>query len=179
MAWQIDLAHSHITFTARHMMISKVRGAFESFSGVINFDPDKPEQTTVDVTIDAASINTRTADRDNHLRSADFLDVANYPQLHFVGKRVEKLDDTSGRLIGDLTIRDITREVTLAVNYLGVVKSPWGASSAGFNASTSINRKDWNLTWNVALEAGGWLVGDTINIEIEMELVKQPEAALA
>lgn len=179
MAWQIDPAHSHIAFTVRHMMISKVRGGFESFDGTIAFNANEPELTTVDVTINAASISTRNEDRDNHLRSADFLDAESHPHIRFVSKRVEKIDDRNGRLIGDLTIRDQTREVVLDVTYIGLAKSPWGTTSAGFNASTKINRKEWDLTWNVALETGGWLVGDTINVEIELELVRQQQTVPA
>lgn len=176
MSWKIDPAHSEIYFTARHMMISNVRGRFEKFEGVVDFDENLPENTTVEVKIDAASINTREPQRDAHLRSPDFLDVENYPYLTFKSKRVEKINDNRARLIGDLTIRDITREVVLDVQYSGMSKSPWGALSAGFTASAKINRKDWNLTWNVALETGGWLVSDEIKIDLELELVKQPEA---
>ena len=176
MTWQVDKSHTHINFTARHMMISKVRGEFARYEIAVNFDEQNPTHTTVDVTIDADSIFTRDEQRDTHLRSADFLNAAEYPTLTFKGKRVEQRDDNHGRLIGDLTIRGITREVALDVEYAGLVKNPWGKSSAGFSAKTTINRKDWDLTWNVALEAGGWLVSDTINIEIELELVKVEEA---
>lgn len=176
MTWQIDPAHSHIAFAARHMMISKVRGRFENFSGNINFDENNPTASTVKVEIDAASINTRVEDRDNHLRSADFLDVENHPTLTFVSKRVEVAGDNSGKLIGDLTIRDVANEVVLDVTYAGQAKSPWGMTSAGFSASTKINRKDWGLEWNTPLETGGVLVGDIITIDIELEMVKQPEA---
>lgn len=176
MSWQIDFAHSHIYFTARHMMISKVRGNFESFSGDIAFDPDNPAATTVNVAIDAATITTGMPDRDNHLRSADFLDVENYPTITFVGTDVTQSDAHSGQLTGDLTIGDVTREVTLDVSYSGVVANPFtGAKAAGFTATTKINREDFGLTWNVALESGGWLVGKQINIEIELELIKVTE----
>lgn len=179
MSWQIDPAHSHIYFTVRHMMVAKVRGSFESFSGVINFDEQQPANSTVDIKIDAASINTREPQRDNHLRSADFLDVENYPVLTFKSTRLEQVTETQGRLIGDLTIRDITREVVLDVEYAGQARSPWGSVSAGFSATTTINRKDWGLNWNQALETGGFLVGDKISIEIELELIKAPEAVPA
>jgi polyisoprenoid-binding protein YceI len=175
MTWQIDSAHSHVAFSARHMMISKVRGRFEIFSGAINFDENNPEASTVNVEIDAASINTRVEDRDNHLRSADFLDAENHPTLTFVSKRVEVTGEDSGKLIGDLTIRGVSNEVVLDVEYAGQAKSPWGTTSAGFSASTKINRKDWGLEWNAPLETGGVLVGDTISIDIELELVKQEE----
>jgi polyisoprenoid-binding protein YceI len=158
------------------MMISKVRGRFESFTGEINFDENNPENTTVYVEIDAASINTREEQRDGHLKSPDFLNAEQYPKLVFKSKRVEKSSDNTGKLIGDLTIRDVTREVVLDVEYAGMAKSPWGTVSAGFSATTTINREDWGLTWNQALETGGVLVGKEIKIEIELELVKQPEA---
>lgn len=176
MAWQIDPAHSSVHFSVRHMMITNVRGEFEKFDGVIEFDENRPEAALIDVRIDASSINTREPRRDGHLRSADFLDAENYPYLTFKSKRVEKSGDNTGRMVGDLTIRGTTREVALDVEYLGQAKSPWGTFSAGFNARTRINRKDWGLNWNQALETGGVLVGDTINIEIELELIHQEVA---
>lgn len=178
MTWQIDHAHSHILFTARHMMISKVRGRFETFSGEINFDEADPENTTVFVEIDASSISTREAQRDGHLKSPDFLDAANFPVLTFKSKRVEQKNEYKGKLVGDLTIRGKTREVVLDVNYAGTAQSPWGPTSAGFSAETTIDRRDWDLTWNQALETGGILVGNDIKIEIELELIKQPEAEM-
>jgi len=179
MSWSIDSAHSAVQFAVRHMMISTVRGQFDRFSGTVDFDEANPAATTVDVAIDASSINTRQGDRDNHLRSADFLNAAEYPTLTFKSQRVEVIDDNHARLIGDLTIRGLTRPATLDVTYLGQAKSPWGATSAGFTASTAINRKDWGLTWNQALETGGVLVGDEIKIDIDLELVKQAEAVPA
>ena len=177
MSWQIDLAHSHINFSVRHMMISTVRGTFDSFSGTVEFDPETPAATSVNVSIDAASINTREEKRDEHLRSGDFLDVANFPAITFVSNRVEPAGADSGKLIGDLTIHGVTREVVLDVDYHGQAKSPWGTTSAGFSASTKIKRDDFGLTWNVALETGGWLVGNDIKIEIEVEVVEQVAAA--
>jgi polyisoprenoid-binding protein YceI len=173
MNWQIDNAHSHVGFKVRHMMISTVRGEFEEFWGTIDFDEENPEETTVDVTIDAASINTREEDRDNHLRSEDFLYVERYPEITFKSKRVELIDENYATLIGDLTIRGETHEVELDVAYQGMAQSPWGTMSAGFSATTTLNRKDWGLVWNKALETGGFLVGDKLDVEIEVELVKQ------
>lgn len=175
MEWKIDPAHSHIQFSVRHMMISTVRGEFEKFDGEVNFDQDDPENSTLHIRIDANNINTRENDRDNHLRSPDFLNAEEYPYLIFESKRVEQTGENEGRVVGDLTIRDVTNEVVLDVTYHGLAKSPWGATSAGFSASTKINRKDWNLTWNQALETGGVLVGDNIKIDIEVELVRQEE----
>ncbi|WP_420644169.1 YceI family protein [Candidatus Leptofilum sp.] len=179
MSWQIDSSHSHVYFTARHMMISKVRGSFEQFSGSVNFDEANPTNTTVNIEVDLTSINTRDEQRDGHLKSPDFFDVANYPTMKFVSTRVEQTDNNNGRLYGQLTIRDVTKEIALDVEYAGIAKSPWGTESAGFSASGSLNRKDWGLTWNQALETGGVLVGDKINIEIELELVKQAQTEAA
>jgi polyisoprenoid-binding protein YceI len=182
MSWQIDFAHSHIQFSVRHMMISKVRGRFERFGGTVELDQQNPANSRVEIQIEAASIDTKSNDRDNHLRSPDFFNADQYPYLTFKSTRVEPIDETHGRLIGDLTIRDVTREVVLNVEYAGQVKSPWGTTNAGFSAETKINRKDWGLNWNVALETGGWLVSDEITINIELEVIEQvaqPEEAEA
>ena len=173
MSWQIDLSHSQVSFSVRHMMISTVRGTFDTFSGTVDFDPENPTAAQVEATIDVTSINTREAKRDEHLRSPDFFDVTNYPQMTFKSTRVETTAPTKGKLYGDLTIHGITHEVVLDVNYHGQAKSPWGTTSAGFSASTSIKRDDFDLKWNVALETGGWLVGNDIKIEIELEVVEQ------
>ena len=175
MAWQIDAAHSEIQFSAKHLMISTVRGRFNEFTGTVEGDEQNPTASTVDVKIDASTLVTGDAKRDAHLRSPDFLDVEQYPYITFKSSRVQQIDASHGRLIGDLTIRDVTKEVVLDVEYAGQAKTPWGTTSAGFNAQTKINRKDWGLNWNVALETGGWLVGDQITINIELELVKQVE----
>lgn len=176
MSWTIDSAHSEINFTVRHMMISNVRGRFEKFSGEVEFDEYDPTLSKVDVQLEAASINTREAQRDGHLRSADFLNVEQYPYITFKSTRSEVIDDTEGKVYGDLTIRNITRPVVLDVEYAGMAKSPYGTTSAGFSASTTINRKEWGLVWNVALETGGVLVGEDIKINIELEIIKQEEA---
>ena len=173
MAWQIDSAHSRVQFSVRHMMISTVRGRFNTFSGTVEFDEDNPTSSSVDVVIDVASIDTREQQRDDHLRSPDFFDAANFPDMTFKSKRIEQTGEKSGRMIGDLTIKDITKEVTLDVEYAGQAKSPWGTTSAGFAASGSIDRKDFGLNWNQVLETGGILVGDAIKIDIEVELIKQ------
>ena len=175
MSWTIDSAHSEVNFTVRHMMISNVRGRFEKFTGTVDFDENNPANTTVDVQIEAASISTREPQRDGHLRSPDFLDAEKYPYLTFKSKRVKVIDTQHAELVGDLTIRDITREVILDVEYSGMSKSPWGTTNAGFTASTRISRKNWNLNWNVALETGGWLVGDEIKIDLELEIIQQAE----
>jgi polyisoprenoid-binding protein YceI len=176
MSWKIDPSHSEVTFSVRHMMISNVRGRFEKFTGVVDFNEEHPAQSVIDVQIEAASISTRDAQRDAHLRSPDFFNAEAFPYLSFKSKRIELVDAENGRLYGDLTIRDITREVVLDVTHNGSSKSPWGATVAGFSASTKINRKDWDLTWNVALETGGMLVGDAININVEIEIIKEEQA---
>lgn len=176
MSWQVDYAHTQIQFSVRHMMIAKVRGTFEKFNVLLNLDEERPERTTVQAQIETASINTRDAQRDAHLRSADFFNSETYPLMTFVSDRVEILSAERARLYGSLTIRDVTRPVTVDVEYTGQAKSPWGTLSAGFTAQTVINRKDWNLTWNQALETGGVLVGDEVEIHIELEVVKQGES---
>lgn len=173
MSWQIDQAHSEVNFAVRHMMISTVRGQFEKFSGIIEFDSETPENTTVDVTIESASINTKETQRDGHLLSPDFLNVTEFPNLTFESTDVKIISDNQAQLTGDLTIRNITQSVILDVEYAGMAKSPWGTTSAGFSAKATINREDWGLTWNQALETGGWLVGKEIDISIEVELVQQ------
>ncbi|MEZ4706491.1 MAG: YceI family protein [Caldilineaceae bacterium] len=173
MAWQIDPTHSHVQFTVRHMMISKVRGSFEKFSGAVDFDEDEPTNSSVDVTIDVDSVNTREEQRDGHLKSPDFFDAATYPSITFKSTSAEKTGENQGKLHGNLTIKDVTHPVTLNVEYAGQAKSPWGTTSAGFTASGKISRKDWGLTWNQALETGGVLVGDDVQFDIEIELVKQ------
>ena len=179
MSWLIDSAHTEVNFAVRHMMISYVRGRFERLSGTVEFDEANPVNTAVEVKIEAASINTKEEKRDAHLKSPDFFAAEEYPYLIFKSKRVEVQDATHARLIGDLTIRDVTREIALDVEFNGSAKSPWGTTSAGFSAKTSIKRKDWGLNWNVALETGGWLVGDEIHISLDLEIVKQPETVPA
>jgi polyisoprenoid-binding protein YceI len=179
MSWQTDYGHSSIEFSVRHMMLSKTRGQFEKYTVTVNANEDNIADSTVDVQIDVASINTRDEKRDGHLKSPDFFDVGNYPYLTFKSTRLERLSESEAKLYGDLTIRDITSPVVLDVEYNGQSKSPWGTTNAGFTASTKINRKDWNLTWNVALETGGVLVSDEIALQIEVELVKQVPAEVA
>jgi len=176
MTWQIDYTHSDISFSVRHMMISKVNGRFTDWSGTIDFDSESPANSTVDVTVQLASVDTREQQRDDHLRSPDFFDVANFPEMRFKSTRVDQDGDDEGKLYGDLTIRGITKPVVLDIEYAGQAKSPWGATSAGFSAEASLNRKDWELTWNQALETGGVLVSDKIKIAIELELMQQAEA---
>ena len=179
MSWKIDPAHSEINFTVRHMMISNVRGRFEAFTGTVEFDQQNPANSSVDVQIEAASINTRESQRDTHLRSADFFDAETYPHLTFKSKKVEVVDDSHGRILGDLTIRGATKEAVLDTEFNGMSQSPWGFSSAGFSATTKINRKDWGLGWNMALETGGVLVSDEIKINIDIEIIEEKVAEAA
>ncbi len=172
MTWQIDSGHSIVQFTARHMMLTKVRGEFAQFSGELDLNEAEPTRSTVNVSIDVASLSTRDEKRDGHLKSPDFFNVEAFPHMTFVSTSVEQTGGDTGKLHGHLTIKDITKPVALDVEYLGQQKSPWGTTSAGFVASTRINRKEWGLTWNVALESGGVLVGEDIDIRIEIEAVK-------
>ncbi len=169
--WQLDPVHSTVQFSARHMMVTNVRGKFRDFSVDVDFDPAHPEQGRVQAVIQATSIDTGMEQRDQHLRSADFLDAEHYPALTFTGTRVERVGDDRFRLHGDLTIRGATRPVALEVEYMGVATNLQGGLSAGFTAHTKISRKEWGLNWNVGLEAGGWLVSDEVRVEIDLELV--------
>ncbi len=168
--WNIDPAHTTVGFSARHLMAARVRGGFKSFSGVVDV-ADPIEESSVRVSIDAASIDTGVADRDNHLRSGDFLDVENYPTLEFESTAVHSTEG-GYEIEGNLTIRGETRPVTLQMLYSGVIADPWGNEKAIFSAQTTINREDWGLTWNAPLEAGGWLVGKEVQIEIEAEAAR-------
>lgn len=173
MAWTIDASHSQVQFTVRHMMISNVRGRFEDFTGTVDFDENDLSTLKIAVDVETKSVNTRDAQRDAHLRSADFFDSDNYPTMSFRSTRVEAEGKEKARVHGDLTIRGITHPVVLEAELNGIAKSPWGSTSAGFSAHTKVNRKEWGLEWNMALETGGILVGDDVKIEIEIELVKQ------
>jgi polyisoprenoid-binding protein YceI len=177
--WEIDSSHSSVHFAVRHLVIAKVRGSFARWSGTVHVPDGDFSKATVDVTIDAASIDTGVADRDAHLKSADFFDVAQHPELRFVGKRVQPRSGADIDVVGDLTIKGITREVVLRVEQLGQAKDPWGNLRAAFSAKTAIDRKDFGLTWNQVLEAGGVMVGDRVEIEAEIQAVKQVEAQVA
>jgi polyisoprenoid-binding protein YceI len=170
--WNIDAAHSGINFSIRHLVVSKVRGRFGKYSGSLNLDDQDLTRSSVEAIIDVSSIDTGTPQRDDHLRSADFFDVAQFPELRFRSKRFEKLSDDRYRVTGDLTIRDVTREVSLDVEYGGHAKDPWGNERVGFVAKTHIDRKEFGLGWNQVLEAGGVLVGERVDIELEVQGVK-------
>jgi polyisoprenoid-binding protein YceI len=174
--WDFDHTHAAVGFAVRHLMVSKVRGAFTRWSGTLAFDEGYPESAEVDITIDAASVDTHVALRDEHLRSPDFFDVARFPTLRFRSTAVARTGDGRFTVTGDLTIRDVTRPVVLDVEYGGVMTDPWGGTRAGFSATTSIDRRDFGLTWNMILEAGGLTVGDTVEIALEFEAVKRKVA---
>jgi len=173
--WDIDVSHSAIHFWVRHMIISKVHGRFARWSGAIELDQQDLTRSSVDVRIDTASIDTQVGDRDTHLRSADFLDVAKYPEMTFRSKRIEKVGD-GYRVVGDLSLHGVVREVTLEAEFAGVGKDPWGNQRAGFSAKASLDRRDFGLVWNAALETGGVLVGEKVEIAIELEAVKKAAA---
>jgi polyisoprenoid-binding protein YceI len=172
--WQIDPVHSTIGFTVRHMTISSVKGQFDKFAGTITADGTDPASASIDATIDTSSIDTRSADRDADLKSANFLDVAKYPTMTFKSKKIEAAGPGKFNVIGDLTLHGVTKEVTLAVEVPGApIKDPWGNTRAGASATTTISRKDFGLVWNKMIEAGGAVVGDAISVEINVEAVKK------
>ena len=171
--WAIDASHSSIQFVARHMMISKVRGRFREFSGTIHID-EVPEQSWVEATINAASIDTGDADRDAHLRAADFLDVDRFTEIRYRSTEVRAVAD-KWEITGDLTLRDVTRPVSLVVEFCGVATDPWNNLRAGFLGTTEINREDFSVTWNQVLESGGFLVGKGVKVECDVEAVLQSD----
>jgi len=167
--WKLDAHHTTVEFVARHML-TKVRGRFAEFDGSIKI-AEKPEESSVNVTIAAPSIDSGSEMRDGHLKSADFLDVEKFPVLSFKSTKVDVVDDEHLRVTGDLTIRDVTKPITLDVEYLGQSESPTGSTAAAFSASADFERENWGVNWNVALETGGFLVSKNVRIEIETELV--------
>lgn len=175
-SYTIDAAHSSINFAVRHMVVAKTRGRFTKFSGSFAYDAADPSRSSVSVNIDVASIDTHEPQRDGHLKSPDFFDAENHKELTFKSKRVEG-SGSELRVTGDLTIRGVTHEVTLDVEHHGGGKDPWGNERIGFSAKTSINRKDYGLSWNQALETGGLLVGEKVEIELDIEATKDKAAA--
>lgn len=172
--YDIDASHSSLEFAAKHAMVTTVRGRFGDFTGTLYLDAQDPSKSTAEVTIDVATLDTRSDQRDEHLRSADFFDVANHPQITFRSTRAAAGKNEDEYLMwGDLTIRGVAREVELAVTFTGVAQDPWGKQRAGFEAKTTVNRKEWGLTWNVALEAGGILVSDKVKLNLDIAAVKR------
>lgn len=166
----IDKAHSEAVFQVRHL-ITKVRGRFSNFEGKVEFDENRPERSSVKVSIDAASIDTSVPDRDTHLRSADFFAVDTYPTLTFESTSVRKTGASTFDVRGPLTIRGVSKEITLPVTFIGLANDPWGKERAGFETEITINRKDYGLLWNAALETGGFLVGDDVKINLSIQAV--------
>ena len=172
--WTIDPAHTSVTFGVRHMMVSTVRGEFQKVAGTVTWDPSHPEATQIEATLDVASINTREAQRDAHLRSADFFDAEKYPSITFRSRGVGRSKDGNIEIVGDLTIRDTTRVVALDVEGpTPEFKNPWGQTVIGASAKASIKRSEFGMTWNTVLEAGGLLVGDEISIQLDLQLRRE------
>jgi polyisoprenoid-binding protein YceI len=173
-AYTIDKAHSEVTFQVRHLL-TKVRGGFSDFSGTVRVDDEEPGNSSVSLRIDAASVNTNNTDRDQHLRSDDFFAVQTYPTITFDSSRIVKTSGETYAVTGTLTIRGVAQEVTVPVTYLGTAKDPWGNARTGFETELTINRKDFGLLWNAALETGGFLVGDDVRISVSIQAIAQPE----
>ncbi|HLT07712.1 MAG TPA: YceI family protein [Cyclobacteriaceae bacterium] len=171
--WALDPTHSELLFKVKHLMITNVKGEFRSFDATLESIGTDFSKARVTATVQADSIFTNNTDRDNHLRSADFFDVENHKELTFEGSSFTKLDDDNYQLKGNLTIKGITKEISLDVEFGGIAKDPWGNEKAGFSLSGKINRKDWGLNWNAALEAGGVMVSDDVRINGEVQFVKQ------
>ena len=174
--WKFDAVHSHVSFSVRHLMISRVHGSFKVWSGALETDDADLEKAGLQVSIDAASIDTKEPQRDEHLRSADFFDAANHPAITFESTSVKKLSSERYEVTGNLTIRGVSKPVTLDSEYFGRQKDPWGSERAGFSAKTSIDRRDFGLTFNMPLDGGGFVVGDKVDIVLDVEAVKEAAA---
>jgi polyisoprenoid-binding protein YceI len=177
--WKVDTAHSSVSFTINHLVVAKIRGTFKAWSADLSIDEADMTRASVAVKIEAASIDTGSEQRDAHLRSADFFDAEKHPALTFQSKRVERTGSDAFRVVGDLTIRDVTKEVALDMVLGGFVTDPWGGRRAGFTATTSIERSAFGIVWNQVLEGGGVFVGDRVEIGIEVEAVSKAEANAA
>jgi polyisoprenoid-binding protein YceI len=175
MAWEIDAAHSQATFSIKHMMISTVKGHFKVLSGHLHIDEQNPANSWVEAQVETASIDTRDERRDGHLKSPDFFDAATYPTITFKSTKVEHVSGSEYNVTGDLAIHGVTKPVTFKAQYNGQGKNPWGQQIAALEATAKINRKDWGLNWNQALEAGGWLVAEEVKIEIDLEAAYKDE----
>jgi polyisoprenoid-binding protein YceI len=175
--YTVDPTHSRIGFVARHAMVTKVRGSFNEFAGTGYFDAEDPAASRLELTIQAASIDTRNADRDAHLRSNDFFDMETYPTIRFTSTEIKRVDDENFEVTGDLTIKGTTKSVTVEVEYTGTAVDPYGNQRVGFEGKTTVNRKDWGVSWNAALEAGGVLVSEKVVLEFEVSAIRTPDAA--
>jgi polyisoprenoid-binding protein YceI len=176
--WDLDPEHSRIGFSTRHAMVSKVRGAFNEASGILRFDGEDSDLSSAEVTVQMASIDTRNQRRDDHLRSADFFDVEQFPVMTFRYTRVDEVDDGAYIVVGDLCIRDLTRQISIPLSLLGVEVDPFGNTKAGLEGTRRLDRRDWGITWNTPLASGGVLVGDRITLEFELELTRRSEDPL-
>ena len=170
--YQLDVAHTRLGFVARHAMVTKVRGSFKEFEGHAHLDAADPSKSSAEVTIQVASVDTGQEQRDAHLRNSDFFDAENYPTMTFNSTSAEKVDDNTYRLTGDLTVKDTTKPITIDFEFTGTAKDPYGNLRAGFEGQATINRKDWGLNWNAALETGGFLVSDKVVLEFDVSAVK-------
>jgi polyisoprenoid-binding protein YceI len=170
--YTLDLAHTRIGFVARHAMVTSVRGSFADYEATVHIDADEPAKSTARIVLKTASLTTSNEQRDAHLRSPDFFDVETYPEIVFVSADVRQVDDETYRVTGDLTIKDTTKPVTVELTYNGSAKDPFGNLRAGFEGKATVNRKDWGLTWNAALETGGFLVSDKVKLEFDLSAIK-------
>jgi polyisoprenoid-binding protein YceI len=173
--YTIDASHSRVGFVARHAMVTKVRGSFNEFDGTGSFDAANPAAAQLQLSIQAASIDTRNADRDAHLRSNDFFDMETYPEIRFASTAVEQTGDDEYQVTGDLTIKGVTKPVTIEFEYTGTAVDPYGNTRVGLDGKTTVNRKDWGVNWNAALEAGGVLVSEKVTLEFEVSAIRTAE----
>ncbi len=174
--YTIDPTHSRVGFVARHAMVTKVRGSFNEFEGTGHFDADNPANSQLSLTIQANSIDTRNADRDGHLKSNDFFDMETYPEITFVSTSIEQTDDDEYKVTGDLTIKGVTKPVTVEFEYDGTAVDPYGNTRVGLEGKTTVNRKDWGVNWNAALEAGGVLVSEKVALEFEVSAIRTQDS---
>lgn len=179
MQWLIDNVHTHIGFSVKHMMVSTVRGQFKQYRASINLDPEDFARSTFEADIDVTSIDTGVAQRDEHLRTSDFFDAASFPTIHFASRSIEPKGDGEFLVHGDITLRGVTQPITLEVEFHGVSKNPYGQTVAGLSARGSLNRKDFGVSYNAVLEAGGVAISDKVKLEVDAELIAQPAAAVA
>ena len=175
--YAIDASHSSIGFVVRHAMVAKVRGSFNEFAGGGYFDAENPANSHLQLTIQVKSIDTRNADRDNHLRSNDFFDMEKFPEITFVSTAFNRVDNENYQVTGDLSVRGVTKAITVDLAYLGAAVDPYQNHRLGFEGKATINRKDWGVNWNAALEAGGVLVGEKVTLEFEISAIRSTEAA--
>ncbi len=175
--WEVDPVHTSVAFVARYLMVTKVRGHFSEFSGAIQVAED-PEESSAELVIQASSVDTGSKDRDKHLRSADFLDLERFPEIRFASTKVELPGENRLVVTGDLTIRDVTRPVVLQAEFTGLSEDPWGNRRAGFSATTEIDREEFGASWNLALEAGGWLVSKAVQVELDVLVTLKTDQAV-